>query len=123
MFSKLFHSKNAIIVSFKLIKLLNTIFLQMAISFVTVHHLANYRSANLCLQNDPVPFFPGPFILKMKLMRALVNKNNEGSHLIILLCCNHYCWPFEAENNLKLPFDGYCNSRRSTCVSKCVCGA
>ena len=58
----------------------------MAISFVTVHHLANYRSANLCLQNDPVPFFPGPFILKMKLMRALVNKNNEGSHLIILLC-------------------------------------
>ena len=79
----------------------------MAISFVTVHHLANYRSANLCLQNDPVPFFPGPFILKMKLMRALVNKNNEGSHLIILLCCNQYCWPFEAENNLKLPFDGY----------------
>ena len=55
-----------------------------------MHHLANYRSANLCLQNDPVPFFPGPFSLKMKLMRALVNKNNEGSHLIILLCCNQY---------------------------------
>ena len=83
--SKLFHLKNEIIVLlYKVNKTIKYYFPADGDLFCykcSVHHLANYRSANLCLQ--AVPFFPGPFILKMKLMRALVNKNNEGSHLII----------------------------------------